>query len=319
MIKIKIINDESIKKAIGDDLNLVTGSVVDAFKSVIDGKANHPVKTRIARPSKKIVLDDWIFSMPAYISDIENIAGVKWASRYPGSSDGNVHILLILNETNFNKPIAIMDGMHISHLRTFAISKLSIDLLNLQPKEICIIGMGSLGRMHAIKLKEIYPSIKKIKCFSTNAKYEDITDEKIMACKTLNDALDLVDIVITCGQKRPPYINMSMISENTKLIVNLSLFDFDESVFNQSDIVFVDDINAAYSSSTPLGKMMRNGELDETKIKKIGQYLLNKEKLPQVKKFVLVNTLGMVAQDLILASRVLKRLKDMQFNTFEIM
>ena len=126
MIGIKMIDDATVRNAVANDMNLVFDSVRDAFKTIIENQACHPKKTKIFRPSTNPLLDDWIFAMPAYLTGIEDIAGVKWASRCPGSSEGNVHILLILNETISNKPIAIMDGMYISLLRTFAITKYSV-------------------------------------------------------------------------------------------------------------------------------------------------------------------------------------------------
>ena len=256
--------------------------------------------------------------MPAYISDIENVAGLKWASRFPGPSQGNIHILLILNDTTNNKPIAILDGAHISHFRTFAITKLSIDFLKLTPQKICIIGMGNLGRLHAQKLKEIYPSIKNIKCFSFNAKCEDLKDEKTEICNSLEEALDSVDIVITCGQKRPPYINSNIISTNTKLIVNLSLFDFDASVFKNAKHILIDDMQAASSSISPLGVIIRKKEIDSSKIDLIGEYITGDKIIDSTEGFIIVNTYGMVAQDLILANRVYKKLSNFDFNKFEI-
>lgn len=318
MIGIKMIDDATVRNAVANDMNLVFDSVRDAFKTIIENQACHPKKTKIFRPSPNPLLDDWIFTMPAYLTGIEDIAGVKWASRCPGSSEGNVHILLILNETIANKPIAIMDGMYISLLRTFAITKLSIDMLDLKPKTVCIIGMGNLGRMHAVKLKELYPSIEKIRCFSYNAKYTELADEKIVACNNLQQALDSAEVVVSCGQKRPPYITKDMLSTETKLIVNLSLFDFDRTAFTKSDIILVDDVDAVRSSSTPLGELMRSRKINKNKVKSIGEYLTFNTSLPKVANFVLVNTLGMVAQDLVLANRILKRIEMQQFNKFDI-
>lgn len=318
MIKLKMIDDATIRETIANDMTLIFDSVKDAFMTVSKKQACHPKKTKIFRPGEE-VLDDWIFSMPAYIAGTENIAGLKWASRFPGASEGNVHILLILNETITNKPIAIMDGMFISLLRTFAITKLSIDMMKLQPKKVCIIGMGSLGRMHALKLKEIYPSIEKIHCFSFNAKCDDIKDDKIFPCTDLQEALDSANIIVTCGQKRSPYINNKMLPNSLKLIVNLSLCDFDESVFAKAGIVLVDDFDAIMFSNTTLGKSLREEKISKNKTSFIGDYFLGAASLPKSDNFVLVNTLGMVAQDLIIANRVLKRLKDMNLSSFNIL
>lgn len=312
MIEIKMIDDITVRNAVANDMSLVFDAVKDAFETVIKNQACHPIKTKIFRPSLNPLLDDWIFAMPAYLIGTENIAGIKWASRCPGASAGQCHILLILNETVSNKPIAIIDGMYISLLRTFAITKLSIDILNLKPETVSIIGMGNLGKMHAVKLKELYPSIKKIKCFSYNAKYTYLVDEKIIECDNIQQALDSTEIVVTCGQKHPPYITKDMISIETKLLVNLSLFDFDKTTFEKSDVILVDDINAVKVSSTPLGELIRNEEINENKIKLIGEYLTYNIPIQKVTNFVLVNTLGMVAQDLVLANRILKRLETHQ-------
>lgn len=317
MIGLKLIDDKTIKTVITKDINLVFDSVRDSFKALIRGEVCHPLKTRIARPGSA-TLDDWIFSMPAYLSGVENVAGVKWASRFPGASVGNVHILLVLNDTSSNKPIAIMDGAHISHFRTFAITKLSIDFLKLLPKKICIIGMGNIGRIHAQNLKKLYGSIEKIKCFSFNAKYDDLLEEKVEICSSLEEALDSADIVISCGQKRPPYITSDMISSDTKLIVNLSLFDFDPSVFKKADIILVDDMNALNSSIAPLGQEVRTKNIDLSKISLIGEYITGDKILKSKDGLVVVNTFGMVVQDLVLGKRVLKQLDDSTFDEFKI-
>ena len=314
VIGLNLISEEEIRELLHSDIQMTLNAVKNSFHYLSEQQITQPPKTRISRITNEPILDDWLLSMSAYICGEQTLAGTKLVSRYPGANNG--HVILILNDSRDNRPIAIFDGNLISAYRTFAITPLSINFCNLQPEIIAIVGMGTIGKLHIEILPRLYPSIKEIKCFSFNAKYDDYhLNTNLTHCDNISECIAKADVVVTCGQKRPPYITLAMLDPRTKLIVNLSLFDFDHKVIRAADKVLIDDFCALEQSISPAAVEYREQEASE-QFCDIGPYINGHQKIKDLHKFIFINTLGMVSQDLLLANEILPMIK--QRNDFLI-
>jgi len=316
MISLHMIDHGTIARVIDKDFSIVTNAVVDSFKYYMSSTLHQPPKTKLVRPSGTDMLEDRIFALSAYAEE-EKAAGLKWTSRHP--NDGN-HVLIILNETKHNKPIAIMDGCLIGVLRTFAITKISLDLMFPTVKKIAIIGMGKLGRIHTIYLQKLYPHLKKIKCYSQHASYEDLSSDVVEACSSLEEVLSDVDVLVTCGRQRDAYIDKEMLSPRTKLIINLSLFDLKEEIFEAADKIFIDDPKSCLESIIPLSHAYKKGRVSKVKIELLGDYILKNINYPAEKKgLTVVNTQGMAVEDVVLAKRIYDQIDKKKSKKFQIL
>ncbi len=104
--------------------------------------------------------DNFIHAMPAYIPAMK-AAGIKWVGGFPNNLKlGLPYItgLLILNDAETGLPVAVMDCVWLTGMRTGAATALSARYLaRPDSKTLGILGCGVQGRTHLEALKELFP------------------------------------------------------------------------------------------------------------------------------------------------------------------
>lgn len=113
----------------------------DAFRWLSNGSAKVPVRTQIHMETSEA---DGLF-MPVYAPELERV-GVKMvtvAHQNPSQGLPLIHGLLLVSDAKTGVPLALMDGEHLTALRTGAASGLATDLLALPDlDEVAIFGAG---------------------------------------------------------------------------------------------------------------------------------------------------------------------------------
>ncbi|MHA2160963.1 MAG: ornithine cyclodeaminase family protein [Candidatus Thorarchaeota archaeon] len=176
-----------------------------AFKEKGEGRVEMPPKPGI-HPGGG---DNFIHAMPAYIPALE-AAGMKWVSGFPDNQKrGLPYItgLLILNDPKTGIPIAVMDCVWITSMRTGAASAVAAKYLaRTDSSSVGVLGCGVQGRSNVealnvlFNLKTVYAydidhSIAKSyrkeieKRFGLDVKIVDNPKQAVTSC----------DIVITAG------------------------------------------------------------------------------------------------------------------------
>ena len=115
--------------------------------------------------------DAFIHAMPGYLPGME-AAGLKWVSGFSSNYKYGMPTimgLMILNDIETGKPLAVMDCSWITQIRTGAVSAVAAKFLAKKDAEIIgIVGAGIQGRANALALKEVLPKIKILKVFDLN-------------------------------------------------------------------------------------------------------------------------------------------------------
>jgi len=94
--------------------------------------------------------------MPARLP---GIAGMKWISVFP---DRPLTALVVLSDVETGAPVAILDGAHLTALRTPAASAIAARRLAAPDVEtIAIIGPGAQGRAHLTALRLVLPRLRR--------------------------------------------------------------------------------------------------------------------------------------------------------------
>jgi ornithine cyclodeaminase/alanine dehydrogenase len=110
----------------------------------------------------------FIHAMPGYLPGMK-AAGLKWVSGYSGNFKyglPNIMGLMILNDPDTGRPLAVMDCSWITQIRTAAVSAIAAKYLAIGEAQIIgIVGAGIQGRAHALALKEVLPKIAILKIF----------------------------------------------------------------------------------------------------------------------------------------------------------
>jgi len=153
--------------------------------------------------------DNFIHAMPAYIPALK-AAGVKWVSGFPENYNlGLPYItgLLILNDPETGLPVAVMDCVWITAMRTGAATALSAHYLA-RPESAVVgmLGCGVQGRTNVEALNVLFP-IKKVMAYDVSSEAVDrYADEigprfdlEVVPVATPREAVTGCDIVVTSG------------------------------------------------------------------------------------------------------------------------
>lgn len=210
--------------------------IIDLLESAFKEKGKHQTEM----PPKPGIHpgggDNFIHAMPAYIPAMK-AAGIKWVSGFPNNLKRGVPYingLLILNDVETGLPIAVMDCVWITGMRTGAATALSARYLaRPDSSTVGILGCGVQGRTNFEALNVLFP-IQRVKAFDTdkeaaNAYAKEIHarfDAHVEVVETPEAAVSGSDIIVTAGPilKKPhATIQAGWMSEGAFA----SLVDFD--------------------------------------------------------------------------------------------
>jgi len=163
--------------------------------------------------------------MPAYIPSM-NIAGVKNVNVHPGNRDiPTVMATITLIDPDTGFPLAIMDGTHITNMRTGAAGGVAAKYLSRKDSSVAgFIGAGAQASTQMEAILAVRPNISKIVIFDPNtANAERLAGEA--RCRGLDaeiagsveeDAAK-ADILATTTPVRNPIVMAGYVKEGTHI------------------------------------------------------------------------------------------------------
>ena len=193
-----------------------------AFTLVADKKCDSPLRTNIQAPK----YDGCFLFMPAYIEEMDT-ASLKTVNIFPHNIDNGLptspaQVLLIDGKTGI--VTAVLDGTHVTQLRTGASSGVAFDLLAKKDCRIgALIGTGGqaatqLEAMVAVRnLKEVRVydlNYERTASFATRMQ-EDLKayGTKITAVRSSDEAIDNADLLITVTPSAKPVFDGTKIKK----------------------------------------------------------------------------------------------------------
>ncbi|UCF98689.1 MAG: hypothetical protein JSV89_03920 [Spirochaetaceae bacterium] len=210
----------------------VIEAVEQAFREKGEGRTEMPPKPGVhSRPNS------FIHAMPAYIAGSGAI-GVKWVAGYPeNSKKGLPYIsgLIVLNDPDTGLPLAVMDCVWITAMRTGAATAVAARYLaRKESKTLGVLGAGVQGFSNLEALKVLFP-IERVAAYDIDEGQFDRyrqrihdrwPDVEVVAASEPRQAVEDMDMVVTAGPiVRPPHatINAGWLSEGAFI----SMVDFD--------------------------------------------------------------------------------------------
>jgi ornithine cyclodeaminase/alanine dehydrogenase-like protein (mu-crystallin family) len=176
-----------------------------AFREKGEGKTEMPPKPGI-HPGGG---DNFIHAMPAYIPALKS-AGMKWVSGFVENYKLKLPYitgLLILNDVETGLPLAVMDCVWITAMRTGAATALSARYLaRAESSTVGVLGCGVQGRTNLEALKVLFP-VKKVLGYDVDSesarRYAREMEARFgvesVAVDKPRDAVSGCDIVVTAG------------------------------------------------------------------------------------------------------------------------
>src|SRR3954462_14694198 len=102
-------------------------------------------------------------AMPARIPDV---AGLKWISVFPDRRPA-LRALIVLNDLESGAPVAILEGTHLTALRTAAGTAIAARRLARGDTEtVAIIGPGLEGRTNLAALRLVLPRLRRCRAWA---------------------------------------------------------------------------------------------------------------------------------------------------------
>jgi ornithine cyclodeaminase/alanine dehydrogenase-like protein (mu-crystallin family) len=219
-----------------ESVNLPMAEIIKALETAFrekgEGKTEMPPKPGI-HPGGG---DNFIHAMPAYIPALKS-AGIKWVSGFVENYKRNLPYitgLLILNDVETGLPLAVMDCVWITAMRTGAATAVSARYLaRAESSVVGVLGCGVQGRTNLEALKVLFP-VKKVLAYDIDPEsarryareMESRYGVEAMAVDKPRDAVTGCDIIVTAGPilKKPHQtIQPGWLGEGTFA----SLVDFD--------------------------------------------------------------------------------------------
>jgi ornithine cyclodeaminase/alanine dehydrogenase-like protein (mu-crystallin family) len=190
--------------SVGLTMAEIIAALEEMFREKGEGRVEMPPKPGIhTRP------DAFIHAMPAYIPALES-AGMKWVSGYPENQKrGLPYItgLLILNDAETGIPLAVMDCVWVTAMRTGAATAVAAKYLARPDSEVVgVLGCGVQGRSNLEALDVLFP-LKRVLAYDVDAevqhRYVQEMSERfgleVVPVQEPKQAVAGSDLVVTAG------------------------------------------------------------------------------------------------------------------------
>ena len=268
------------------DMAKVLELVEKAYKLEAQGEIINPPKTVFGIPIGENPQSHF-FSMPVYIGGDVNRPGTKWAAEsMANAKTGNLPMgidLVVLSDPVTVQPVAILDGMVITAMRTSAAAGVAAKYLAPKNAEVaCCIGAGVIGRTMIMALKQVIPSLKQVKLCDLNfekakglaAEFEGQID--VIPLNSAEEAATGADIIATMTTSKP-IVKAEWVKDGA-MIIQMSSWEVESGVVKKADKIVVDSWDQMKENDLSIiNKMVQNGELAESDIWALNQVVSGKK------------------------------------------
>lgn len=205
-----------------------------------------------------------IIALPAAITSVPSISGLKWISSYPDNVLQNLQrasAVIILNDYDTGYPVAILEGSRISAARTAASAMLAAELLGRGPvaRKIGFVGTGVIARTVLEYMVALAWSIDEISIYDLNSESSDQflrhirelgLTMPVQITTTTQEAISDADYVVFATTAANPYVPIDAITPG-QIVLNLSLRDLPPELILRSWNI-VDDVEHCLKANTSL-------------------------------------------------------------------
>lgn len=232
-----------------ESLGLTWAEIVDvledAFRQKAQGLVQNPPKPKVASRE-----DAFIHAMPAYLGGSDKI-GLKWVAGYEqNNAKGLPYIygVMILNDPETGRPIALFDGGWITEMRTPGVSGVTMRHVPGDPKHLAIVGFGLQGQRHLEVALDVHPGLTHVTVYDRNPGKAEVMvaksgDRVTRFAASPTDAVAGADLVITTiTVPLEPKLDCSNTDPNALLLP----VDYDDALapkaFEDAVVYCVDDL-----------------------------------------------------------------------------
>ena len=292
--------------------------MAEAFRSLGRGEGINPLRSAIRLPGDRGILG----LMPGMSGSPEAL-GLKVVTVFPGNhgTPYDAHQgLVVLFDTEYGLPTAILDASEVTAIRTAAASGVATELLAREDAtELAIIGSGVQARTHLEAMIEARP-IARVRVYSpTEANrlaFAELETERhgitVEAVASAEEAARDADIICTVTSSREPVLKGDWIALGTHVNAAGSSVKFTRELDTEAVVIsrlFVDQRESTLNEAGDFLFPKVEGAIDDSHIVgELGEVLLGELNGRETEKEItLFKSLGLAVEDLVSAHYVLER------------
>ncbi|WP_407282546.1 alanine dehydrogenase [Methanolobus sp. WCC1] len=199
-------------------------------------------------------------TMPSFM-EVKDIAGVKIVNVHPDNREKGlptVMAVIVLNSTETGAPLAIMDGTHVTDMRTGAAGGVAAKYLARKDSHVVgMVGTGGQARTQLLALSEVM-DIEEVKITCRNTGHCDSFEKdmkKVVRCdfkrkQSIKDVCDC-DVLVTTTPVREPVVKAEWIHEGTHINAigadAVGKQELESSIMKKARIIVDDIVQASHS------------------------------------------------------------------------
>lgn len=300
------------------DLDRLIDVVADAMKDLSAGRVSMPPRASAAVDDQ----DAFLGVMPAYLTS-GGVLASKLVSVFPHNGAVGLpshHALVVVFDGTTGVPEAVMDGEHVTAMRTAACSALSARLLARDDaSRLAILGTGVQGRSHGVMLPKVRSFRRGTVAGRDAARAErlaneltDVTGVPFAGTTSFADAASGADVVCVATLAAEPVLRRAWLGPGAHVIsvgVNPAGREIDEETVR--DALVVVESRESTLAPAPVGANdvawpVRDGVLDPADVVEIGELVAGtRAGRTSPDQLTLYKSAGVAVQDAAAAALVL--------------
>lgn len=256
-------------------------------------------------------------AMPCYVGGEVNAVGIKWISSVPKNLERGLPRasgVVVLNDVETGRPLAIMDCATLSARRTGAVAAICWNHFGLPGEILGLVGCGPINREVAIAIDALGTRPSEIRIFDVaedrseqfRRELGQHIDTRLTVAPSVRGCIDgAAAIVAATGSKS--YIDPEWL-EACRLMVPISLDDFRRETLLGADKIVVDDFEGCAREEKLFHRVVRDGHLARDRIyAELGQVVVGAKAGRTGDERVFANLMGMAVEDIAVAKVVYDR------------
>jgi alanine dehydrogenase len=185
------------------DLDLLIEALADAFVELSSGRTSVPPRVTATVPGRGL-----LGAMPGYAG---GVLETKLVSLFPGNHERGLpshQALIALFDPETGSPLALMDGTHITAMRTAAASALAVRTLAREDAAVlAVLGAGVQGRSHLEAVPRVRAFHDVRVASRTRERAEELArDFDAVAAGSFEEAVRGADVVCACTHSAEPVL-----------------------------------------------------------------------------------------------------------------
>lgn len=200
------LDEDAVRKLL--DPQALLDAVRAALVALSRGDAEQPLRLVLGMGAEGAEPTGHLFVKPARIG---SALATKLITLVPGNAARDLPALLatvVLLDPETGQLRAVMDGAHLTAMRTAAASAVAVDALcPMRPCVVALLGSGVLARSHAQMLRRVR-DVREIRVWSRSAENRERCAREIdgIACASAEAAVRGADIVCTLTHASEPVL-----------------------------------------------------------------------------------------------------------------